>query len=152
METQHTHTLTNTRTVSALSLSLSRTGVPVANHRATERGSYMTLTLRHTHTHTEIHTKTQHNMEVVSCSCTSKDKRSEEMETIEQNWKQLNIWLNIVYRPLHSKSSRHVTILIKSVFLQNTCGQGKSTDTAPWQYSTGYTGLSKNVNCISGGS
>lgn len=33
-----------------LSLSLSRAGVPVANHRAAERGSCMTLTLRYTKT------------------------------------------------------------------------------------------------------
>lgn len=42
----HTHTVL-TRTAAALSLCLSRAAVPVANHRAVERGSFMTLTLRH---------------------------------------------------------------------------------------------------------
>lgn len=45
-DTTHTHAFTLT----ALSLSLSRAGVPVANHRAAERGSCMTLTLRYTKT------------------------------------------------------------------------------------------------------
>lgn len=45
-DTTHTHAFTLT----TLSLSLSRAGVPVANHRAAERGSCMTLTLRYTKT------------------------------------------------------------------------------------------------------